>query len=54
MNIRVEVHDNIEVLNKQLQQSNKAVVYCRPKVAVWFVNEDFIDNLLLGKAVKIP
>ncbi len=53
MNKMPEVYDDAEVFKKLLQENAKAILYCTPEVASWFVDEEYEDLLTLGDAVKI-
>ena len=48
-----EVYEDIEIFKKQLQQTDKSILYCTPEVAAWFVDEDYLSTLKIGQAVKV-
>ena len=46
-----EVYEDIEIFKKQLQQTDKSILYCTPEVTAWFVDEDYLSTLKIGQAV---
>ena len=53
MNRMPEVYEDIELFKKQLNQTDKSILYCTPEVATWYVEEDYEPILKIGEAVKV-